>query len=413
MKFWGIIVFLSLQICFADVKGTQGVIQFDVQSDGQKEMTLNSTGLGIGTTPSTNLHVQGNAIVSEKLLIGTISGSSNLTLNGTLGYGTQSINSNTTLGNYSTVFVDSSSDNITITLPYAGNVEGRIYKIKKINTSNEVWIFGGGNLIDNTSPLVLPSASLASVSVISDGSNWHSINTYQSESTVAADNLIAWWDFDNISDNILTDLSASGYDGSLTGLASSNIGVDGVLNQAIHFDGENDTANMGNVLNFGANQSFTISMWFKTSVDASGEQWVTMLAKEDWNDTPRQGLEVFLHASGFSTDNFFGFKVWSNGSQDSVNTSVAVNDGNWHHMVMIRDCDQGFLRVYQNGNLLGTDASISTGSLENGIDFKLAHRPAGATNDYYINVTLDDIRIFNRALTAAESKALFDASPAP
>ncbi len=121
-------LFLLSSTCFCDVLSTDGKIRFDTRMDGQAEMTLNSTGLGIGVLlPSSNLHVNGNAIISEQLFVGGSSGSSNLNVIGTIGYGVQTVSSNATLGDSSVVLVDSSSDNITLTLPYAGNVrEGNI-----------------------------------------------------------------------------------------------------------------------------------------------------------------------------------------------------------------------------------------------------------------------------------------------
>ena len=79
-----ILLFLLISPLFlnADIKSTSGEIEFDVQSDQQAELTLNSTGLGIGTSPSGNLHVNGNSILSDQVYIGEATGSSNLNING-------------------------------------------------------------------------------------------------------------------------------------------------------------------------------------------------------------------------------------------------------------------------------------------------------------------------------------------
>jgi hypothetical protein len=152
--------------------GTGGNIQFYPQMDGQVEMTLNPTGLGIGVMPSTNLHVNGNAIVSRQLFVGGNSGSSNLNVNGTMGFGAQTVNAHATLGDSSLVLVDSSSNTILATLPYAGNVSGRTYTIKKTSSSNVVVLLVGGNLIDSSSYFTLSSGNRGSIEVISNGSNW-------------------------------------------------------------------------------------------------------------------------------------------------------------------------------------------------------------------------------------------------
>ena len=52
----------------ADILSKTGTINFDVDFNGIQEMKLDSTGLGIGLTPSANLHVQGNALISNQIL---------------------------------------------------------------------------------------------------------------------------------------------------------------------------------------------------------------------------------------------------------------------------------------------------------------------------------------------------------
>ncbi len=161
------------------VKGTNGQINFDVSDDGTLEMVLNTTGLGVGISPSANLHIAGNAIVTNTVAIGTTSGSSNLELAGTIGFGFETITSDTTLGDSSLVLVNSVSDNIKVTLPYAGNVEGRIYTIKRTSTENRVWLYSD-NLIDSFRSVGLDSASgrLGSIEVISDGRTWYSLTRH-------------------------------------------------------------------------------------------------------------------------------------------------------------------------------------------------------------------------------------------
>lgn len=136
-------------------------------------MSLNSTGLGIGVMPSTTLHVNGNAMVSKQLFVGESSGSSNLYVNGTMGFGVQTVYAHATLGDSSVVFVNSSSNNIVVTLPSAGSVSGRIYTIKKTSSNNVVQLLGDGNLIDSSNYFTLSSGNIGAIKVISNGSNWY------------------------------------------------------------------------------------------------------------------------------------------------------------------------------------------------------------------------------------------------
>jgi len=100
------------EIGTADVRGLTGEVFFDVNSDRANEAVLSSNGLGIGCSPSCNLHVQGSAVVNTSLSIGNAAFSSNLNIGGTLGQSCQIVTGNTTLDAHSLVFINSSSGNM-------------------------------------------------------------------------------------------------------------------------------------------------------------------------------------------------------------------------------------------------------------------------------------------------------------
>ena len=167
-----VVLFLLTSTCLADVKSTTGQLKFDTNNDGQAEATLNNTGLGIGITPSANLHVNGNAIVSDQLFVGGSSGVSNMNMNGTIGYGFETVSANATLSSNSIVLVDSSSDNITLYLPLAANVIGRKYTIKKMSTLNELNVIRtSDDLIDLGDRVEFLPNSMGLLSVISTSDN--------------------------------------------------------------------------------------------------------------------------------------------------------------------------------------------------------------------------------------------------
>lgn len=170
-----ITLFLLTSFTFSDVKSTSGSIKFDIQSDNQEEMTLNETGLGIGTSPSANLHVNGNAIVPNQLFVGGSEGSSNLNISGSLGYGFQTVSDNTIIGSKSIVMADSSEGNILLTLPDASENEGITYLFKKISSENDVTITGeDGDRIDNddTYRIMLTSGNMGYTKMIGSSGNW-------------------------------------------------------------------------------------------------------------------------------------------------------------------------------------------------------------------------------------------------
>ena len=87
-------------------------------------------------------------------------------------YDVESITSSTTLGKNTVALVDASGGAVTITLPAASSCWGRIYTIKKTDSSaNFVTIAG---TIDGDTNFVLEVEDEVA-EVISDGSNWYII----------------------------------------------------------------------------------------------------------------------------------------------------------------------------------------------------------------------------------------------
>ena len=165
----------------ADVRSTNGTINFDSNFDGVYEAVLNNSGFGISTTtPSAILHVVGNEIVSGAMVVGGTNNASgsNLHINGSYGCSVEIVTGSTTLSGNSVVLADTSAANFILTLPHAGNVLGRLYSIKKISVNNIVQISAGNNFLDGYCYYSLSSGNLGSIKVISNGSKWNVIEKY-------------------------------------------------------------------------------------------------------------------------------------------------------------------------------------------------------------------------------------------
>ena len=403
-----IVLLILTSSLVADVKSTTGQIKFDTQMDNQDEMTLNSTGLGIGITPSTNLHVNGNAIVTNQIFVGGSSGSSNLNVNGTIGYGFQTVTSSTTLSGNSIVLADTSSGNIVLSLPEANSYEGRQYTIKKTSILNNLSIRDGG-FIDNYSDVTFSFNNMGSLSVISSSGNWYILNISDNVSMISTDNLVGWWKFDETSGVMGSDSSPKGFDATHTNLSSANIGVLGKFFNAISFDGQNDYSRPGanSALNWG-NGDGTISLWFKTSADY-GTSYGCMLINGAGGALQRRYL-MHIDGDDDAVKNTLRFDIDDNTSLKKVNSSVSVNDGLWHHAVGIRRGNE--LKLYLDGSevLDGPTDITGYGDIDDSEGLTI-----GATNDslsgiasgQYFNGELDDIRVYNRALSEQEIAALY------
>lgn len=397
--------FLSSAL-MADVKSTTGQIKFDTQMDNQAEMTLNSTGLGIGLTPSTNLHVNGNAFITDQLFIGGDSGSSNLNINGTIGYSFESVTNSTTLGGNSIILADTSSGNIVLSLPEASSYDGRKYTIKKTSTLNSLFIRDGG-FIDDYSDVTLSVNNMGSLSVISSAGNWHILNISGNGDLISSENLIGWWRFDDTSGTLANDDSLNGNDGTLNGgFTFSNNSLAAVTNLGLDFDGLDDEINFGEgngLFDFGTG-NFTCTMWVKTTGANDGNYYSLLEKKVGFNGT-NPGFQWWLdyRQSGIIT-----VRINDASATNDINAIATTNieaqltnDGNWHHIASIIELGNE-VRHYFDGTPVGTiDISAYTNSINN-------DEPLTFNSDHKIGLSADDIRIYNKALTSAEIQALYN-----
>lgn len=389
------IVFLVLycsSLCLGDVKSKNGFIHFDVQSDGQSEITLNEIGLGVGTLPSSNLHVEGNVIISEQLFIGGGSGSSNLNVNGTIGQSYQRVSSSTTLGDSSLVLADSSNGNLILFLPEASTVVNRNYTIKKTSTSNKVFIRDGG-FIDSFSDICLTSSSMGSLSVISHSGNWHILNMSDNGVTISASNLIGWWKLDDATGTTLVDDSSFQNDGSLNNSTLSTNSISSHLNRTLNFDGVDDSVTIPYILDYEID-SISVSAWVYHDVTGVVDQ---VLSKDNSGSSRVWQFRIT------SSDEVSFIVFDEGGANSSVTSTNTISQSTWRHIV--GTWDGTTIKVYIDG--LFDNSSAFAGKLNKNETGEAYIGQSENGSPGYFDGRIDDARIYNKALSASEIQALF------
>lgn len=90
-----------------------------------------------------------------------------------------------------------------------------------------------------------------------------------------------------------------------------------------------------------------------------------------------------------------------------LNTQVTPSTGVWHHLAAIQSTDPNIGQaLYLDGNLIGTSsASIA----ETAIHLTFGQRGDGTLIAPFLDGLLDEMRIFSRALTAAEIQGIYNA----
>ncbi len=206
--------------------------------------------------------------------------------------------------------------------------------------------------------------------------------------------LIAYYSFD---DCTATDSSPNltGGNGVVVGNPNCSCGVKG---DAMEFDGIDDLVSFdGNVNAVFARNNFTVSFYFKP-FDAVTSQ--NILSKRV--DCSGQGsifnVEYLLSLNFVNTD-------FNESPTKKISLSSNLDLTCWHHYTIVRNAKR--VKLYLNGNLIDEKVTSSVLDLENSALLKIADSPCVGSTTERFRGKLDELRVYNRALSDEEIKALY------
>ena len=208
--------------------------------------------------------------------------------------------------------------------------------------------------------------------------------------------LVGWWPFNGNAN----DLSGNGNNGSVNG-ATLSFDRFGLANRAYYFDGDSDFINVGNPSKlpnppFRFSQSFWLNIpsWPNSSSVFNVFPIISKRHMNNGNDWATGRIEIDGKCYFFADDAFY--------QNYTPASSPVISINNWHHFVLVKD--SSFYKIYMNGILVSSvlDNHQMSGS-NNNILFG-----AHLAWNMYFKGKLDDIGIWNRALTDLEISDLYN-----
>ncbi|MFA6315620.1 MAG: LamG domain-containing protein [Candidatus Paceibacterota bacterium] len=180
--------------------------------------------------------------------------------------------------------------------------------------------------------------------------------------------------------------------------------------------GKNNTMGLGNAPDyvagkFGNGAEFTLANTdYLTLADASatgleitGSRTVSAWMKPD--ATGKFGT-IFAHDDGtngwiiYQNDTNFQLLIRGLTTNTLVNTPSTIVGGQWYHVVGVYDSTNTKLKIWMNG--VKTEVTASGSSANSAADFSIGARDKGAAVDLYADGIIDDVAVWDRALTDAE-----------
>ena len=179
--------------------------------------------------------------------------------------------------------------------------------------------------------------------------------------------------------------------------------MDGKFGKALSFDGVDDWVKVDKIFTF---RDFTVSIWFKT--DYNGRQ--TLIQTTDGS---RWGLTGFiieiLSLNDIETDYRAKYP-----NKCELHAHKAL-EPNWHHVVLVRDTQNIIGMLYVDGILYAScddpdpNLDIKTQSF---LRIGYGYYAPGNYEKYFDGI-IDEIRIYNRALSEEEIRALYEQGVTP
>jgi len=206
------------------------------------------------------------------------------------------------------------------------------------------------------------------------------------------DGLVGYWALDGDA----ADSSGNGNDGILEGSPGWGSGSPG-FGQALSLDGQDDHVLLGTCPALSGPTDFSLSIRVKTT--SVGGHVIMQQRNGGYN-----GEYILNMGSSHNTPMNPGqvyFMVYNGGFQWEIWSSKIVNDGDWHHIAVVREGETG--TIYIDGEADGT-ATGDIKDLDNAISAAI-----GADirdNGKYFEGEIDDVLIYNRVLTENEIQQL-------
>ncbi len=204
---------------------------------------------------------------------------------------------------------------------------------------------------------------------------------------VGKSGLVGYWNFNDGVGTKTGDISGNGN----TGTVSNATWTQGRFGKALYFGGVNSSVSVPNKPIFDITSSITLSAWYKKDVGSGTNKWLVHKA------TVNTSYSMFIEGG-------LKMRIEHPAMQDCATTEPS--EGVWHHAVSTYDGTN--MRVYVDGVLKQTCAAtgsinISGGGIEIG---------SFASTGYPFKGVIDEVRIYNRALSLSEISDLYKAGSA-
>jgi hypothetical protein len=217
----------------------------------------------------------------------------------------------------------------------------------------------------------------------------------------ASADLAGYWKFDEGSGTIAHDSSGNGNDGTFNGDPQW---VTGYFGGALEFDGSGDWLDCGSDPSLSISGAVTMTAWIKVNTLGLDQK----VGGNQDNANGGYKMTVF-------TNNKVEFEVRNSSNAGTLNRNEAggtiLETGEWYHFAGVYSQADGYIRTYVNGVL---DRELATTAVLGASPgpFRIGCEPFN-TGSYNFDGVMDELRVYNTALTEDEIMGAMNAEGFP
>lgn len=201
--------------------------------------------------------------------------------------------------------------------------------------------------------------------------------------------LVSWWAGDN---------NTFDYQGNNLGTLGGNANfAAGKVQAAFNFDGDDDFVSIAD------NDTLDVQ-----TGDFSIDGWVNLRSSREHFIGGKDNCNINSYALTVGADNKPRFRVHGSDGSFEVVAANAVTLNAWHHLAAVKEGTN--IKIYVNGILAGTEAVTGTFAA-NDQNFRIGGRAADGESCSLVSTDglIDELDVFDRALTLAEVQTIFGA----
>jgi len=210
-----------------------------------------------------------------------------------------------------------------------------------------------------------------------------------------SEGVVSYYDFEgSLADKIAGD----------TGTGNNISFVDGKVGKAVLFGGVNSWANLGPKFNFGDSKPFTVMAWMYAD---KAKNYAPILAKVAANRAtssyPKDDWILLTYTNGY-------MGAYSSQSAWVLSSSASVlGTGKWYHLTY--SFNGSSMSFYVNGTFAGSKSFTYKNNASNNAYLGSWYNTAAGTYD--LAGKIDEMKVWNRALSASEIKKEYDSDLNP